>query len=215
MRIISGGLQRSGSTWQYNALRFLLTEGFGEVYSAFASDYDLHDVRAVHLVKDHYFDDSVLPGPNSRLFTCFRDLRGAAGSMVRMGWLPDDRATLLNWCGQYTRTLERLMPIVVQAMRYEWMIVDPSSVMVDMAGRLGLSRTVAGRALAALGALRPPSPIPGQSVPHDPVTQLHPGHIGDRLNIDSASRISKANIEAIEDRFQSWFVAHDYPLPMA
>lgn len=55
MKVVTAGMYRSGTTWQFNAVRIILEQAFGEeaVYSSWVDYYDPNDPRPIHLIKTH------------------------------------------------------------------------------------------------------------------------------------------------------------------
>ena len=83
--IIAAGFYRSGSTWQFNALRVICELHFGKdnVYSCFSDHYS-PETRAepIHIVKIHKWNEE-LARQADLVFTTHRNMEDVKGSMKR------------------------------------------------------------------------------------------------------------------------------------
>jgi len=71
--ILAAGLYRSGSTWQFNALRLILKNSNVSFYSCWEQDYDPENEAEYHLVKVHRFRKNLYNNADF-VFTSFRDI---------------------------------------------------------------------------------------------------------------------------------------------
>jgi Sulfotransferase domain len=208
---VCAGAPRSGSTWQYNLVRLLAKEAYGSVYAAWIADYEPIDGATAHVVKIH--DPKDAAGlPAGLAVTSNRDLRAVLASARRMQWAPY-RATrdIRSFLDRYVRQLEFWSERAVHVMRYEQMMADPIAEAQRTAAALGIrmSRPRLDKICDAIAALEPPGDKPtGKFGDADPLTQLHPGHIGGgRGLLDEKSRLY------VERRYETWLRGHGYVVP--
>ena len=84
-RILITGMYRSGSTWQFNAVRLLLEElTLESINACFISDYKPDPLTSVELIKLHNFDQE-LAGSADLILTSWRNIVDARKSMERVG----------------------------------------------------------------------------------------------------------------------------------
>lgn len=83
MKIVTAGMYRSGTTWQFNAVRVICEMAFGEdmVYSCWVDHYKKEDPRPVHIIKTHK-PRKVINNANF-LFSTYRKPDEIKGSMER------------------------------------------------------------------------------------------------------------------------------------
>lgn len=85
--ILTTGVRRTGSTWQYNVIRLALIEagynvyGNGEYHPKIDADY--------YIIHIHGYDDE-LRKKAWKIFTTIRDFEGIRESLKRMGWEKSD-----------------------------------------------------------------------------------------------------------------------------
>jgi hypothetical protein len=197
MRIICAGPPRSGSTWQFNAVRMLIAETGQSCYGAWIEDYDQTRSEAVHIVKTH----DVIPMTGT-VVTCYRDIRDVVASARRMGWLSGRRAEVDAYLQNYTARLSTWSAQAVHVMRYETMKADPPAEAVRLARALGLELSSAQieNACRRVSELTPP-----QSGPYDSVTMLHARHIGSR-----EQKLPARLRRKIDEKFGLWLRQHGY-----
>ncbi len=224
MRIICGGGYRSGSTWQYNAVRAIASIGGASVHGAWIHDYDPERLEAVHVVKAHHrsaiarFEGSLFVGG-------YRDLRDAAASLQRMGWAEarmksvrdflthhlarSKRWQIRRFLDQYVANDAAWARASVHMMRYEDMIADPPAEIARLAKALGFALDAGqiAKVHAQVAAMRPPGDAPTGTIEgRDPETLLHPGHIG-----RGTSPLDPQMLRYIERRYAGWLAARGYP----
>lgn len=83
MRIITAGMYRSGTTWQFNAVRVLMELEHGEenVYSCWVDNYEQND-KKVEIIKTHKGRKSILKDADF-IVTTYRRPEEIKGSMQR------------------------------------------------------------------------------------------------------------------------------------
>ncbi|MEM6903345.1 MAG: hypothetical protein AAF556_08930, partial [Pseudomonadota bacterium] len=143
------GLQRSGSTACFNIVRLLFEHANLPTYAAYIADYQ-PDLKAdIHIVKGHGLPEPLIErmaetGKSVADFgftflTSHRDLRDAAASAVRMGWVSDTNAA--DYIGrEFDRYLETV-PHSVLDVKYETFRTDPTRVIKDVGKAIGLAVT--------------------------------------------------------------------------
>jgi hypothetical protein len=91
--ILIAGIPRSGSTWQYNAVRLLITASGRRVHAAWCGDYITPPEGVTSVIKVHTPDEgSIVSKP--LVLTTRRDLIDTLQSLVRVGWSPPNYTSL-------------------------------------------------------------------------------------------------------------------------
>jgi len=205
-RIICAGSVRSGSTWQFNAVRFLY-EAAGQVcYGAWIEDYDSSRDEKVHVLKTHMLPLLVR---HDIVLTSYRDLRDVVASYVRMGWLDSKEAGALDrFLDNYVVNLDVLCTEARHVMRFEAMMDDPTAELVHLSRSLELvldTDAIEG-VRRRIDELRPATDAPaGTQTDYDPETQLHAGHMG-----RSSLALNAVWKSHIEKRYWRWLRRHGY-----
>lgn len=218
--IVCGGMNRSGSTWQFNAARTLLAavRPADEIYSCWVDDYAPGHPAPLHVVKAHVLHQVKRYEPDDVL-TSYRDLRAVAGSLIRMRWASPDIAHLFSYCDMYVENCAALEQVACHVMRYEHLLTDPRNVLrhIAMALQLNVSEAQLDGAEATLGALKPPEGQPTGTITEvDADTLLHRGHVGDGTNAAAMQFITSDAMVAIGARYSQWLEDHGYePAPSA
>jgi hypothetical protein len=194
--IFVAGHPRSGSTWQFNALRLLLERAGVDLHACWVGDYRAGAVAPVHLVKLHAPEDMVTDP--DLVFVTERNVAESLVSLARMGWIKDgDRASLESQHQSLLRQRDFWRRRASHVTDYATIGAAPEREITEMAAKLGLTLDAAELARVAEELEALSSPGAGASV--DPVTHLHPGH---RLSELDAS----AKAEAL--RLRSWVDAY-------
>ena len=91
-RILITGMYRSGSTWQFNAVRLLLEElTLESINACFISDYKPDPLTSVELIKLHKFDQELAESADLVIHS-IRDIDEVRKSMERVGMvITEDR----------------------------------------------------------------------------------------------------------------------------
>lgn len=182
--VVCAGPERSGSTWLFNALRFLL-EGIGDrVHS-----YWMHQVTqaklvkrgvglqsdAAHiLVKTHKWSEDWDPSTADLIVLTERDICGVVNSYLRAGWRPKDMGYLKSMIKVYLEDHLRWRQVAHAVIQYDDI--------ADVGGRelLCLSHLLdllecKQTDVAAISARIKSLSVPKSGCP-DPVTKLWPWH---------------------------------------
>lgn len=129
--MLSAGMVRSGSTFQFNVLRLLLeSASLTDLISGYDWDVDWRGMHTYNLVKCHNCTVVVTEGEwdSITVFTVHRDLRDVCASSMKTRIKPDcDR---LNLCFNYYAEVSKLADA---DWKYEDVIVEPERFVVDAA----------------------------------------------------------------------------------
>ncbi|USN99887.1 MAG: hypothetical protein H6810_04270 [Phycisphaeraceae bacterium] len=216
MLVVVAGMNRSGSTWVYNAARFLMTHwGLRPAYAGWIHDIDLPDklLLGPALIKVHeYHHDLALRA--DLVLTSHRDLRDVVASMARkFGVRPDiELATFI---------LDEYLKWAVHAaydLRYESLLEDAQRELARLASVMRprgkpLDCRMLERITEELADL-PNRPVHPGSSGADTVTLMHPGHVTDGRRGGWRSSIDEATADEIDHRFAVWMSERGYP-PLA
>jgi hypothetical protein len=212
--VFCAGLNRSGSTWQFNVVRELVRtqRSAEELYSCWIGDYDPTNPARNHVVKIHRPSDALGVVPDVTV-TSFRDLRAVAGSFTRMKWCSGEVGqvdqvldTYLADLGEWERTADVVVP-------YDRILNDPNGVVLAVASAMGMqvSADQAQQVVDTVATLKPGSPVPaGVLTQLDPLTQLHDGHIGDVSDDAARQRLEPHLIRHLDARYGAWLVRHGF-----
>lgn len=183
--ILIAGMPRSGSTWLFNASRFLLEYGDSQLYAAWISDYDPGNPSKVHLVKAHRPSD--VKFAVDIVLTTWRPIEACLASLIRMGWLSDDPDTLRQGYVRQKRLHQYWLDRTNLEVDFNEIENDPAAAVQRLATALGLSleSSQLTAVSTALSALQPP-----ENGAPDSRTLLHPNHRRGEASITiSASEI--------------------------
>jgi len=171
--ILSAGLYRSGSTWQFNAIRLILKNSGVSYYSCWEQDYNPDNPAKYHLVKVHRFRKTLFNSANY-VFTSFRDLDEIKVSMFRRAQLnprPEFKnETRYNYISIYILDLLKYQSKSNYLLWFPHIKGQPKEEIKGMADVLGLD--VDPRKInIELKTMK----VPEEGF--DPVTLLHSNHI--------------------------------------
>jgi len=208
MILVAAGLARSGSTWQYNALRFLLQRKSKNIYSAWVDSYDASRREPIHVVKLHApWQCQAID--YDHVVTSYRDLRDVIKSLMRMKWMDINNVERIQGIlDTYISDLYYWESRSTFIMRYEDMEVNKLNILRQMSSSLGLrlSKRILKRCLVEINGLKPPHGVPdGTYSQMDPVTLLHAGHIGD----DNHALPNEYKL-FIEKKYECWLRERGY-----
>lgn len=80
--ILSTGAYRSGSTLQFNILRVILEQAYGDIYSSFIKEYNPKNEAPIHLIKIHE-PKADLAAKADFIFSSIRDKADIEASILR------------------------------------------------------------------------------------------------------------------------------------
>lgn len=175
--VAAAGVPRSGSTWVYNAVRLLCGKAGLSCYAEWCKDYDpaAHADFDIHLVKLHDAKDFTFPA--HRILTSRRDLLERLASLLRMGWLKEDPASVQRAAEQQAELAEYWSARTDNETQYYDIREQPAEAVLEIAGVLEIacSRETAEAIGCELSGLQVPETA-DSSRGHDAATLLHPGH---------------------------------------
>jgi hypothetical protein len=218
LTIICGGGQRSGSTWQYNAVRAIVRANGLSAYAAWIGSYEASRPEPVHIVKLH--DPALATAfPAAKIVGSYRDLRDVVQSLDRMGWLGNGRLARLRRLIDHVSPLNRRFTArrfldryieshrwwtqnAVYMMRYEAMKAAPADEVARLAIALDLPLTGEQAARIADALAKMTTPVRDGTI--DPDTLLHAGHIA------SGPHEDRALVRFIDRRYGAWLAANGY-----
>lgn len=204
--VLCAGVMRSGSTWAYNATRFLLqAERAAPVYGSWISDYDPSRTEKFHVVKIHEGNNSIAIRAQV-IITSHRDLRDIVASAWLKEWIHTEEQALkfvsdAVVCHTFWRSRGAL------DLQYETIRDAPLSAIMKIADRLDCEETIDFPGiLAKIDAL----PMPNLGEAPDPVTLLHTRHRMDGRNGYFTEVVPSAVIARIEKVFGKWLKEHRF-----
>ncbi|KAH7426259.1 hypothetical protein KP509_11G092500 [Ceratopteris richardii] len=127
--VICAGPERSGSTWLFNALRFLLETTGQRVHSYWINHltqskliqrgYKRTSDAAHILVKTHKWSEDWDPTSADLIVLTERDICGVVNSYIRVGWLPKDMRYLKSYIVDYLKDHNRWKEVAHLIIHYE------------------------------------------------------------------------------------------------
>ena len=213
MIVVVAGMNRSGSTWLYNAARALLTAwGRPPSVAGWIGDITLPaDMsRRVALVKIHQYDIELAQRADLVL-TSHRDLRDALASMARKFKLTPDIDLATFMLDEYLKWARH----AAYDLRYESLLDEPARELDKLAmvmrpeGPL-LDRRTLERIAVELADL-PTRPVHPGSSGADRETLMHPGHVTDGSRGGWRATIDEQTAAEIDRRFAVWMRERGYP----
>lgn len=169
--IVCAGIMRSGSTWTYNAIRFLLEAQLGTpVYGAWVEDYDRNRGGEVHVIKVHEANDE-LAGRAQAIITSHRDLRDIAASAWLREWVGSEEQAV-EFVGGVVACHEYWLSRKAHDLPYRTIRENPLFAIRHIAQWLGCTGDID---YATIVAKTDALPVPDAGGP-DAVSLLHPRH---------------------------------------
>jgi len=205
-------MQRSGSTWLYNATRLLLMHspltreisGHGWI-----GDLSILHQKRIMLLKIHEFSQKTLDLvlPNIILYS-YRDLRDALASIKRI-WNQEPSLELADRLIQSDQEWRKHAHFI---MRYESMMKDQFGTLLALSNMLNITDDGnIQEIIAEIDALRYEDP--GNKKPlYDMENLLYKDHITDGRHGSWKGLIDNTLLEEIERKYRAWFIQNDYPL---
>ena len=210
--ILSAGMQRSGSTWLYNATRLLLIHspltreisGYGWI-----GDLSIIPQKKIMLIKIHDFSEKILhlDLPKIILYS-YRDVRDALASSKRK-W---DQEPSLELADRLIQNDHQWRSHAHFIMRYESMLKDQQGTLTELTNILKINDDAkVQEIIAQIDALTYENP--GNKNPlYHMENLLHKGHITDGRHGSWKGLIDNTLLEEIERKYRAWFIQNDYPL---
>jgi hypothetical protein len=210
--ILSAGMQRSGSTWLYNATRLLLIHspltgdktGYGWI-----GDLSTLPQKRIMLMKIHWFSQKILDLdlPKIILYS-YRDLRDALASIKRI-WNHEPSMELAERLIQNDRQWRSHADFI---MRYESMMTDQQSTLQELSNVLKINTDVnIQKIIAQIDTLKYEDP--GNKKPlYHMENLLHKGHFTSGRHGSWKGFINNKLLKQIESKYREWFIQNNYPL---
>lgn len=239
MWIICCGMQRSGSTLQYNLAReiaeahgktkiigFVTPQDFDATYAQTEKDYDFV------IVKSHKFlrgaKDLIDKGEATAVY-CYRDMRDAILSRLNKTGVPFHRTRAKNWTADSIRMYDQWTSVnSILISRYEDMMADLEAEAHRIANHLGitLSAEMASELAAKYSLDAQKQRISefdfenkGLASPstarYDPTTQIHSNHIHSGETEQWRTAFLPDQIRFIERQAYDWLTKLGYPITKA
>jgi hypothetical protein len=202
--ILSAGMPRSGSTWEYNAARLLLRRALGnDLSSGWIDDWQRLPQAPVLLLKLHEFD-AFLARHAAVILYSFRDLRDALASSRRMfGTAPS-----LELARRWLNADRQWRAVADCSVRYEDLLTDSATLVCGLARALAVGEIHADEVLQEIAALSDRSGDgPGG---YDPDSLLHRGHITDGRHGTWREWLEPELLRKLEREFHDWFQNNGY-----
>lgn len=209
--ILAAGMNRSGSTWVYNAARLLLKSKHG-VDEGLACGW-IHDFKEIPrtgwmLVKLHEYDVTMIALSELVIYS-YRDVRDVLASAQRMwGTVPS-----LEAADHHIEQCRSWMKVADVIVRYET-LVEPKPVLQQLAQALDVESANLQALETELDGLHHNNGGP-QDEPYDRENLLQRGHRTDGRHGSWTESIDPNLIRQIEEKHQGWFRQFDYPYPSA
>jgi len=172
--VISAGLPRSGSTWQFNAARLILDQAGTKYYAAWVKDYDPTRPEPVHLIKAHQF--RTIPAHYDKIIYSHRKIEECLASLMRVGWLPETASAVKQRRAMFRKMHWKWLLKAHARISYRNLKRQPGKMVQTIGKALGhpLTTSEADSLAVAIDALGSKT---RKTI--DQVTQLRPDHRSD------------------------------------
>ncbi|GGX70580.1 hypothetical protein GCM10011309_20880 [Litorimonas cladophorae] len=169
--VLVGSVPRSGGTWVFNVIRGVFEITNTPYASGWYKTFEGKTDVKYHLIKVHNVDDYT--GPIWKTITNHRSLERRVSSLVRMGWVEDSEAGILNALKHQAQLYKIWDQRSDLEVNFQHISDKPESVISSIAKELGFSLNEA-QVLKVLEFIENLTPPQGPGV--DPITLLHPKH---------------------------------------
>ena len=206
----SAGLNRSASTWLYNAMRLMLEAKYpGEVYGSLPGIYRPDDLRRIHLIKIHQRTEGAGMEP---VFTAtsHRNLIDVFRSLYRMGWAKMADVEAVRLMDNIVADHEHWSARADYEFAYEDFVAEPMGVLHSLhAGmKLGLRDGDLARILSELKEISSQEIVLAEGDVFHPLTFLHRKHIS--RPGEAQPQIPTAIEYLLMKRYADWLKSHGY-----
>lgn len=203
--ILSAGMQRSGSTWLFNALRLImLRAGVKDVGSGWVGDYQTFEHHDTVIVKLHSFDAGAVNAASLVVYS-YRDVRDAVASLKR-AFNEEPHVDVARALIRQDREWRRHASFV---MRYEDLIESPEPIVAALAAHVGVEGVDTGELAAELAGLSYQASRARHGV-YDLDNLLHPGHVTDGRHGSWGDALSPELVHEIEQSCAGWLSENGY-----
>lgn len=207
--IVSAGMPRSGSTWLFNAIRFLLNRSDQPLLACWIDERNEETERHARnvLIKIHSPSEA-LASQAEAIFTSHRDLRDVALSAHEMGWAPEPTA-MMEVASAARAAHDFWAPRSKLDLNYGDIISRPVRCVKSIAAALDTA-TDDAEAQSIVDAIARLASSRAKDEGHDQVSLLHHGH---RIDGRAGRWIGKLDIEvarAIEEANKDWLTRYGF-----
>ncbi|MCB0339291.1 MAG: sulfotransferase domain-containing protein [Bdellovibrionales bacterium] len=207
---LAGGMNRSGSTWLYNAARLLLLsdpEIARDLGVCWVGQLGTTQIRKNMLVKQHACVDTMVNRAKVILYS-YRDIRDVLASLVRKsrGEASVERA------GGLIHQYYKWRKVAHFVMQYEHMLIEPSAVLTELAAVLRIDNYDHEKILNQLTTLSYEDPGSKNKIYHNE-NLLHKTHFTDGRHGSWHQTLTPELISAVEASYGDWLRDHNYPCP--
>jgi hypothetical protein len=209
--ILSAGMQRSGSTWLYNAARLLLTNSpLTRDITSYGWIGDLPTIprKRIMLIKIHAFDDRIMNIDARKIILySYRDIRDVLASSKRI-WNQEPSVDLAAHLINNDLLWRRCADFI---MRYESMICDQHAMLKELASFLKINKVETYEIISQIGQLNYDNTGRKNQTYHME-NLLHKGHITDGRHGSWKGILDLNLVKQIENKYRDWFIQNNYPL---
>lgn len=169
--VLVGSVPRSGGTWVFNVIRGVFEVTKTPYASGWYKTFKGKSDAKYHVIKVHNVDD--YSGPIWKTITNHRSLERRVSSLVRMGWVEDTEAGILNASKNQAKLYKIWDERSDFEVKFQHITDNPKEVVSNVAKALGVSldKSEISKVFEFVESLKPPK---GPGV--DPITLLHPKH---------------------------------------
>lgn len=196
MRILSAGMNRSGSTWLYNALRLMVERDYVRGFVS-GNDTPLNVKNA--LIKIHGINEDYIKWADYIFYT-YRDIRDVVASLVRRtGEIPPESKINNNMMAWNRYVVEADLVI-----EYNRIINEPEKVISDIGKIIGIKPDIE-MILKELNEMK------NKKLKNtDPVTLMRINHVTDGRSGIYKKDLDSDFIDWIEKKYRCWLLTNDY-----
>ena len=209
--IVAAGMPRSGSTWQFNALRLLLESSGQGIYSFWIEDWDSEKARHAQslLVKIHEISP-MLAWASWRCFTCHRDLRDIAVSAADLARADGYKVDIVPMMQETRKAHEFWRRVSVLDIPYEQVVADPEAILKELEAfiEISIAEVEVQHICQSLKSLSDGDAPSGS--PHNPVTLLHRKHFFDGTSGRYRGVLDDETEQRIIDENETWMSEFGY-----
>lgn len=204
---LSGGMQRSGSTWLYNIIRLTLLASPSikeNLYSGWSGNKIVPEKHI--LLKIHSFNKNLV---NLACFTAYsyRDIRDALASAKRKFNITPSMELCERWIVQHNEWIKKADIV----MRYEDMLDNKLPIVNEIIDKLGIKEAISEEIIEQAKKLSHASEGQKKEGKGYNLTNLyHPGHKTDGRHGSWKETLNPKLVSAIESKHYKWLKQYGY-----
>jgi hypothetical protein len=204
--VLLASMERSGSTWLYNAARVLISHHVGRDFgSGWIGDMENIHQNKHMLIKLHHYA-SKMTRWSSHILYSHRDVRDVLASRLRI-WNTQPSMNYVDKCiSKYYRYLD-VADLVVP---YHDIISDKQIVVRSIGQSLGISDFNSHDICDEIASLN--YFTEGKKHVHNEINLFHKGHITDGRSGTWKDQVDPGLIREIEAKYRDWFIECGLPL---